>query len=219
MTESTTSKSISEMLLSLGCVKFSPERPFLYASGLKGPIYCDNRKILSHVPARDLVAELLVKQVELWRKDGLLFDAVAGLATAGIPHATLLADRLHCPMIYIRSSAKEHGAKNQLEGDIRPGMRLLLVEDLVNQASSLEKACHAAKNAGTIPVGAVAIVDYQMSKSVQILSEQGLVLKSLTTFQDLLLAAERQNLLDRKGRDILMDWHQNPERWSSNNSQ
>ena len=211
-------KNIADMLITLGCVKFSPHEPFLYASGLRGPIYCDNRKILSHVQAREFVAELFAKAVREWQAQGLEFDAVAGLATAGIPHATLLADRLQCPMIYIRSSAKEHGGKNQLEGDIWPEMRLLLVEDLVNQASSLEKACHAARQAKTVPVGALSIVNYQMPQAIQILTTLGLVLKTLTTFEDLVLAAERHLMFDQKARDILMAWHHDPVQWSSDNS-
>ncbi|OFZ17116.1 MAG: orotate phosphoribosyltransferase [Bdellovibrionales bacterium GWA2_49_15] len=211
--------AMADTLIALGCVKFSPHEPFLYASGLKGPIYCDNRKILSHVAARELVAQLFTDMVKEWQSEGLEFDAVAGLATAGIPHATLLADRLKCPMIYIRSSAKEHGAKNQLEGDIKPGMRLLLIEDLVNQASSLEKACLAARQVETVPVGALAIVDYKMPQAIKILSNQGLVLKSLATFEDLVLAAERQQMFDQKAKDILMAWHNNPTQWSSDNSQ
>ncbi|MBI2520424.1 MAG: orotate phosphoribosyltransferase [Bdellovibrio sp.] len=211
-------RAVADTLITLGCVKFSPHAPFLYASGLKGPIYCDNRKLLTHVQARTLVAQFFATVVREWQSEGLEFDAVAGLATAGIPHATLLADRLQCPMVYIRSSAKEHGGKNQLEGDISPGMRLLLVEDLVNQASSLEKACHAAHNGGTIPIGALSIVDYRMPQSGRILSNLGLQLKSLVTFEDLVLAAERHQMFDQKDRDILMAWHNNPVQWSSDNS-
>ena len=98
-------------------------------------------------------------------------------------------------------------------------MRLLLIEDLVNQASSLEKACLAARQVETVPVGALAIVDYKMPQAIKILSNQGLVLKSLATFEDLVLAAERQQMFDQKAKDILMAWHNNPTQWSSDNSQ
>src|SRR6478609_4582883 len=107
---------IAKGLIETGCVKLSPSAPFSYASGLNGPIYCDNRLILGHVEFRDRVIQAFL---EVINKQSLKFDLVGGIATAGIPHAAFIADRLNLPMVYVRPKAKDHGRKNQVEGDYR----------------------------------------------------------------------------------------------------
>lgn len=202
---------IARGLIEKGCVKLSPANPFNYASGLKGPIYCDNRLILGHVAFRD---QVIAAFVELIKKESLQFDLVGGIATAGIPHAAFIADRLKAPMIYIRPKAKEHGKKNQVEGDYRPNQSVILIEDLVNQGSSLGDAVNALKSAGLQSSQCLCIVDYQMQEAAKRTNELALKLYSLTDFDHLVQAALELKFIDSEGKKLLIDWHADPKEWS-----
>ncbi|MDD0851987.1 orotate phosphoribosyltransferase [Halobacteriovorax sp. GB3] len=209
---SDSSNLVAKTLLELKCVQFSPNEPFTYASGLKGPMYCDNRLLLSHPKERSLVIDLFIKVIE---ENNLSYDQLAGLATAGIPHAAFIADRLKKPMLYIRSKAKGHGKGNQIEGRYKEGERLLLVEDLVNQGSSLEKAVLAAKESALELSGCLSIVDYQMEQAHARLKKFDLTLFSLTDFTSLADTALEMKLIDRTGREILEKWHAAPADWQA----
>ena len=202
---------IAKMLLSLGAVRFSPLKPFQYASGLKGPIYCDNRVLLSHIAERNLIIEQFIQVIEL-NKLGL--DLVGGIATAGIPHAAFIADRLKCPMVYIRPKPKGHGKMNQVEGDFRANQKVLLFEDLVNQGASLEDAIMGTKNSQLIVHDCLCIVDYQTSEGMRRLRELGIKLYALTDFTDLAKAAFELKLIDEIGKATLLNWHDDPVKWS-----
>ncbi len=204
-------KKTAQMLLEIGAVEVRPDRPFEYASGLKGPIYCDNRKLLSHPVARQQIRDFFVQTVKEVNID---FDQLAGLATAGIPHAAFIADQLNLPMIYIRSKPKGHGKQNQIEGDALPEQRILLVEDLVNQGASLDEALHGAKAAGLVPVGCLAIVTYQSEASQEILSKWNLPLHYLTNFDCLCEVALEMGKIRADQMDMLKKWRQDPRAWS-----
>ena len=203
---------IAKALINKGCVKFSPDRPFTYASGLKGPIYCDNRLILSHVDFRNQVIDAFV---EVIKKHAINFDFIGGIATAGIPHAAIISDRLGAPMVYVRPKPKEHGQKNQVEGDYRPGQSVLLVEDLVNQGSSLADAVYGIQTAGLISTHCLCVVDYQMAESKKRLNELALNLYALTDFDHLVEAACQLKFVITDGKKLLMDWHIDPKGWSN----
>ena len=202
---------IARGLIQKGCVKLSPQNPFTYASGLKGPIYCDNRLILGHVDFRDQVVKGFINLI---KTKSLEFDLLGGIATAGIPHAAFIADRLNLPMVYIRPKAKEHGKKNQIEGDYQPNQSILLVEDLVNQGSSLSDAMSGVIAAGLKSSQCLSIVDYQMEESKKRLKELSLTLYSLTDFEHLVEAAFELKLIDADGRKLLIEWHTDPKGWS-----
>jgi orotate phosphoribosyltransferase len=202
---------IARGLIEKGCVKLSPQNPFTYASGLKGPIYCDNRLILSHVEFREKVIHSFL---EVIKKDSFQFDLVGGIATAGIPYAAFIADRLKLPMVYVRPKAKEHGKKNQVEGDYLPNQSVILVEDLVNQGSSLAEAMSGVRDAGLISTQCLCIVDYQMGEAKKRLKELSLSLVSLTDFAHLIEAALDMKLIDSEGKKLLIDWHADPKEWS-----
>lgn len=202
---------IARGLIKMGCVKFSPQKPFSYASGLKGPIYCDNRLILGQVAFRDQVIEAFL---ELLKNHSFQFDLIGGIATAGIPHAAFIADRLKTPMIYVRPKAKEHGKKNQVEGDYRPNQSVILVEDLVNQGSSLVDAMGGVLAAGLKSSHCLCIVDYQMAAAKKHLAELSLCLHSLTDFEHLVEAALELEFIDPDGKKLLMEWHADPKEWS-----
>ena len=202
---------IARNLLNLGAVKFSPQNPFTYASGLKGPIYCDNRTILSHVEFRD---QVVVAFIDVIKQNKLSFDHLGGIATAGIPHAAIIADRLNSPMIYVRPKAKGHGKRNQVEGDFSKGQNVLLVEDLVNQGASLLEAVEGVRAEGLLCQFCLCIVDYQMQIASQRLSEHSIQLFSLTDFTSLSLAALELRLIDQEAFELLKSWQINPTLWS-----
>lgn len=203
---------IAKALINKGCVKLSPENPFLYASGLKGPIYCDNRLILSHVEFRDKIISAFIETI---KTHSLSFDLIGGIATAGIPHAAMIADRIQAPMVYVRPKPKDHGKKNQVEGDYKQNQSVILVEDLVNQGSSLAEAMEGVKGAGLISTHCLCIVDYQMKESIRRLQELGLNLLSLTDFEHIVRAARELDFIKDEGKKLLMEWHSDPKGWSS----
>jgi orotate phosphoribosyltransferase len=203
---------IARNLISLGAVKFSPSNPFTYASGLKGPIYCDNRIILSHVGFRDLVIDSFIDVI---KQHKLEFDLLGGIATAGIPHAAFIADRLKMPMVYVRPKAKEHGRKNQVEGDFKAGQRVLLFEDLVNQGASLVDSMMGIEGAELKCSSCLCVVDYQMQGAQTKLADLSIQLFSLTDFASLISQAFELSLIDRDGLNLLKEWHTDPKAWSA----
>ncbi|TDJ04817.1 MAG: orotate phosphoribosyltransferase [Deltaproteobacteria bacterium] len=202
---------IAQILMSINCLQVSPKNPFSYASGLKGPIYCDNRKALSHVLERKKIVEGLLQQI---KDSGVKFDSVCGLATAGIPHAAWVAEKLDLPMIYVRGKAKEHGKKNQIEGDFKAGDKVILIEDLVNQGSSLRTAVEALQGAGLEPQACFCIVNYEMKAVNEMLPKLGISLYSLTDFTTILRVAKNTLNLTDKDLQTLKNWHDDPKAWS-----
>ncbi|MDC0253645.1 orotate phosphoribosyltransferase [Bacteriovoracales bacterium] len=198
-------KSVAKQLLDLKCVELSPNQFFTYASGLKGPIYCDNRKVLSFPSARKVVLEALKKLII---DSNINFDVIAGLATAGLPYASILADHLDEPLIYIRGKAKGHGQNNLIEGSYSEGQKIILIEDLVNQGSSVLKAIEASREAGLVPVACFAVVDYEMQSAKNIFNENEIPFFSLTNFSDLLNTAKEISYLTDQELSILREWHE-----------
>lgn len=203
---------IAKKLLTLGAVKFSPSNPFTYASGLKGPIYCDNRIILSHVEFRE---QIIAGFLNLIEKNNLHYDHLGGIATAGIPYAAFIADRLKQPMVYVRPKVKEHGRKNQVEGDYKPGQMVLLFEDLVNQGSSLVDSMQGLKDAQLKCNSCLCVVDYQMQSAQIKINELEMKLFSLTDFASLITQAFELNLINLDGMNLLKEWHTDPKAWSA----
>lgn len=203
---------VAKILLENGCLQLSPSDPFTYASGIKGPIYCDNRQLLSFPSARSRIIELFVEKL---KASGWKFDHLAGLATAGIPHCALIAGEMDESMIYIRGKAKGHGKQNQIEGKYEAGQSIVLVEDLINQGKSLKDAIEASKASGLKPVGILSIVTYEMQKSKNILEEYQLPLVSLTNFSTITQLALEQNLISAEESSMLNSWQSDPVGWSS----
>ena len=198
-------------LITLGAVKLSPLKPFTYASGLKGPIYCDNRISLSHVEFRNKVVSGFISTLT---SKHLAWDAFGGIATAGIPYASFVADRLGAPMIYIRPKPKGHGKMNQVEGDAKPGQKIIMFEDLVNQGSSLVDAYQGLVNAELQCTDCLCVVDYQMQASQTRLAEHKIQLHSLTDFTSLSLAALELKLINQEELALLKKWQTDPNNWS-----
>ena len=197
-------RDIAKQLLDLKCVQLSPNDYFTYASGLKGPIYCDNRKVLSYPKERTQLIEALK---DLILNSGIDYDIIAGLATAGVPYASILADHFEKPLIYIRSKPKGHGQKNLIEGEYSKGQKIILIEDLVNQGSSVQKGIEASRDQGLVPVSCFSIVDYQMERAKKVFRENKIPFYSLTSFSELVETAKEVSYLTDQECLSLEKWH------------
>lgn len=203
-------KQIAEALLKIEAVTLSPNEPYTWSSGLKSPIYCDNRLTLSYPEVRNQIVEALVDAVR-----PLDADVIAGTATAGIPHATLLADRLGLPLIYVRSSAKGHGKGNRIEGRFDPGARVVVIEDLLSTGLSSLEAAQAVKQAGGDVIQIQAIFTYNLANLSINNLEYGMTTKALTTFEELVQVAREQRVITREEAVSLKKWQADPYQWSS----
>lgn len=182
------SQKIAKRLLEISAVCLSPQKPFTWASGIQSPIYCDNRLILSYPKIRDEVVREFLKMI---RESRIRFDVIAGIATGGIPMATLLADRLKKPMIYVRSQPKSHGKGNQVEGAFKKGARVLVIEDLVSTGMSSLNAIHALRDAGAQVTVCLAVFTYGFSKAAHAFEEADCRLLTLTRLSELLPIARK----------------------------
>ncbi len=198
-------------LLEIKAVKLSPNEPFTWASGMLSPIYCDNRIALSHPAVRTFLKQCLAEQSASFGK----FDVVAGVATAGIPHGTLLADALGKPFIYIRSSAKDHGRRNLIEGELQPGQRVLVVEDLISTGGSCLTAAEAVRAAGAEVVGVLAIFQYGFPKATRAFAEKNIYFQTLTNYDVLVEEAARIGYVSEQDLNTLRKWRENPEAWGA----
>ncbi|MDA5560093.1 orotate phosphoribosyltransferase [Exiguobacterium sp. MMG028] len=202
-------KQIAKALLQIEAVTLSPTEPYTWSSGLRSPIYCDNRLTLSYPDIRNMIIDGLVDAVE-----SAEVDVIAGTATAGIPHGALLADRLGLPFIYVRSSAKGHGKGNQIEGKLDSGARVLVIEDLLSTGMSSIEAAHAIREAGGEVIGIQAIFSYGLPILEKNLADANLSATSLTTFPELVEFAESTGNLTKSEIHSLREWQQDPRAWS-----
>lgn len=201
------SKEIAKALLDIEAVFLSPNQPFTWASGIKSPIYCDNRLILSDVISRDLVETSMVKMI---LKEYENVDYIVGTATAGIAHAAIIAHILQKPMAYVRSSAKEHGRSNLIEGDIKPGSRVVVIEDLISTGGSSLKCVDALKEHGCVVLGVAAIFSYLMPKSFENFEKAGIQLNTLTNLDTLLDVALSNETISEKEFAMIKQFRDNP---------
>lgn len=208
-----TSKKIAEMLLDIKAVTFSFTKPYLYTfvSGIKGPMYCDNRKLISYPNKRRIVVDEVVKIAK--RLD---FDIVGGVSTAGIPWAALIAERLHKPMIYIRPEAKGYGKKRQIEGDMKKGDKVLVIEDLVSTGASAISAIKAVRrNSGKVN-DCVFIFTYDLDIAAKNFKRAKCKMHPLLKFSNLVDAAIARNYVGDEEKNELMLWHKDPKKyWTS----
>ncbi|MFN3366707.1 MAG: orotate phosphoribosyltransferase [Exiguobacterium mexicanum] len=203
-------RQIAEALLQIEAVTLSPENPYTWSSGMKSPIYCDNRLTLSYPDVRNLIIDALVEAIR-----PLNADVIAGTATAGIPHATLVADRLGLPLVYVRSSAKGHGKRNQIEGRFEPGARVVVIEDLLSTGSSSIEAAKAIQKAGGEVIKIQAIFSYSLSRLHINLLDSGFTAHALITLLDVLDVAVKKRIISKEEAATLRDWRNDPTGWSA----
>ncbi|MGN7852607.1 MULTISPECIES: orotate phosphoribosyltransferase [unclassified Exiguobacterium] len=200
---------IASALLRIEAVTLSPNDPYTWASGLRSPIYCDNRLTLSYPEVRSLIADALAEKVKR-----LAVDVIAGTATAGIPHAAFVAERLGLPMVYVRSGNKKHGKGNQIEGVIQPGQRVVVIEDLLSTGMSAIEAAEALQAKGADVVRIQAIFSYGMERLSNNLRDAKIESDALLTFEALLETAQQQGDITIEEQKQLADWSKDPVAWS-----
>jgi orotate phosphoribosyltransferase len=205
------SVTLSKMALESGAISFNPEKPFTWASGYKMPIYNDNRLLLGKAEYRSFISQLFVGLLEGL---GQNIDVIAGTATAGIPHATTLADVLNKPLIYVRATAKSHGMSNQIEGQLTPGKKVLLIEDLISTGGSAINAVNAIRRAGGNVDYCLCIFSYGFAEASKKFDEINCQYHALLSFPTLLKEAQTMDLLSKEQIESLKTWHKSPFKWA-----
>ena len=206
------SRAVASELLRIGAVFLRPEEPFIWASGIKSPVYCDNRLILSDVTARDIVESALAETVRALYPE---CEILMGTATAGIAHAAIAAHLLKLPTGYVRGGAKDHGRNNRIEGKLLPGMKTVVVEDLISTAGSSVETAEALREAGAEVQGIVSIFTYGMQKGIDRLNAAGLKSVSLTDFDTLVALAAETHYIKSGDEKRLLHFRDDPadESW------
>ena len=204
-------EKLAEYLLQIKAIQLNTHNPFTWASGLKSPVYCDNRKLLSYPEVRDFVKQGMISLVNEYFP---LTECIAGVATAGIPHAAIIADDLNLPFIYVRSKPKEHGLTNTIEGDLKHGQRVLVVEDTISTGGSSLKAVQDLREAGAEVIGMIAIYKYGFESAKQKFAAEGITLKTLTNYDFLVRVASQSGYISKDELETLNIWHSDPKEWS-----
>ncbi|MED4401638.1 orotate phosphoribosyltransferase [Metabacillus fastidiosus] len=200
-------ENIAKQLLEIKAIYLQPNNPFTWSSGLKSPIYCDNRLTLSYPQIRSEIAEGLVKLI---KEHFPSVEAVAGTATAGIPHAAWVSDRLELPMCYVRSKAKGHGKGNQIEGKAEAGQKVVVIEDLISTGGSVITAVEALREAGCEVLGTVSIFTYGLAVGVEKLENAKIESHSLTDYESLIEVAVKEGYVTEKDVNKLKEWRKDP---------
>lgn len=210
-TSNSVKRATAEDLLEIKAVLLRPNEPFQWSSGLWSPIYCDNRLTMAEPAVRRRIAARFEQVLEAngWRP-----DVVVGTATAGIPHAAWLADRVDRPMAYVRGAAKKHGRQNKIEGRVPAGSRAVVVEDLVSTGGSVLDVVEALQAQDVVVEGVVAIFSYGLKEADQRFKKAGLSCQTLTSFDTLLTVAKERGDLKAEDVETLQKWRTDPHKWS-----
>jgi len=205
------SKTFASKLLDVKAIKLQPNNPFTWASGWKSPFYCDNRKTLSYPHLRDFVKLSLCHAI---LENFPEADAVAGVATGAIAQGALVADELALPFVYVRSKPKDHGLENLIEGDLRTGAKVVVVEDLISTGGSSLKAVEALRNYGCEVVGMVASYTYGFPVAAKAFNEAGVKLVTLTDYESFVEQAVETGYISENDVAVLNEWRANPAEWN-----
>ena len=209
---STLEKLFAEKLLKVKAIKLQPTNPFTWASGWKSPFYCDNRKTLSYPSLRNFV------KVEISRlileKFGQV-DAIAGVATGAIAQGALVAEELNLPFVYVRSSPKDHGLENLIEGELRPGMKVVVIEDLISTGGSSLKAVEAIRRDGCEVIGMVASYTYGFPVAIEAFKNANVELATLTNYEAVLEVALSTGYINEEDVPVLNAWRVDPAHWNA----
>ena len=208
----TLANDIARDLLKIKAVYLKPEEPFTWASGIKSPIYTDNRVTLAYPETRTLIENGFVEKIRAEFPD---VEVIAGTATAGIPHGAIIADKMNLPVAYIRSKPKDHGAGNQIEGRVAPGQKMVVIEDLISTGGSVLDAIAAAKREGADVIGAAAIFTYELPKADKNFADAGVKLVTLSNYTELIHLAEQEGYINAEGLTLLKKFKDDQENWQN----
>lgn len=201
---------VAEFLLQIKAVKLQPSNPFTWASGWKSPIYCDNRIALSYPEIRNYICRSLVKRTE---QEFGIPDVIAGVATAAIAQGALVSEALKLPFVYVRPKAKDHGMENLIEGEVKPGQHVVVIEDLVSTGQSSIKAVQALRDAGCIVKGMVCIFTYGFKTAEDNFESADCRLVPLCTYDTLIKKAAEKNYVRASDMELLKEWRISPASW------
>lgn len=208
--ETSIDKKLAKALMDIKAVLLRPQEPFTWASGWHSPIYCDNRRILSHPELRAQVAQWLAdKAMELYPEA----EVVAGVATGAIAHGVLAADRMQKPFVYVRPKPKDHGTGSQIEGELAPGKKVVVIEDLISTGMSSLAAVKALRDAGAEVLGMVAIFTYGFDLAAQRFEEDKVRLDTLSNYSALVDVASETGYISSAAKTLLHEWRENPSEW------
>ena len=205
-------EQIASELLKIRAIKLNPENPFTWASGWKSPIYCDNRISLSYPAFRTLIKDAFMYEIKSKYPE---VDAIAGVATAGIPQGALVADGLELPFIYVRSKPKAHGMTNMIEGEVQTGKKIVVIEDLISTGGSSIKAIEAIRDAGMEVLGLGAIFTYGFPQADENMVNASVPFFTLSDYHALLNVALQENAITNSELDSLNNWRLDPANWNS----
>ena len=205
-----TASKVAEFLLQIKAIKLQPDEPFVWASGWNSPIYCDNRIALSYPRVRTFIRQELVKLIE--DKFGRP-DIIAGVATAAIAQGALVSEALGLPFVYVRSSAKDHGRQNTIEGEVKPDLTAVVIEDLVSTGGSSLKAVEELKKNGVIVKGLVSIFSYGFDTATDNFKKAACPFYSLCNYDILLKQALTTGYIKEGDLELLQDWRKDPANW------
>lgn len=203
-------KAVAEKLLKIKAVKLQPNNPFTWASGWNSPIYCDNRKTLSYPKVRTFIKVELARTILELYPD---VEVIAGVATGAIAQAAMVADELGLPFVYVRSSPKDHGLENLIEGDLRPKQKVVVIEDLISTGGSSLKAVEAIRKDGSEVLGMVAIFTYSLPVAEEKFKNARVKLSALCHYEAVLLEALATNYITEEDMKTLKEWRENPAVW------
>ena len=204
------SRNIAQNLIQIKAIKFNTTNPFTWASGIKSPIYCDNRKTLSFPKVRNIIKKAFIEKIKENFPDT---EIIAGVATGAIAQGALVADELNLPFIYVRPDAKSHGLKNMIEGTIEKGKKVVIIEDLVSTGGSSLKAVDAIRKEECKILGMVAIFTYGFNIAKENFKKADCKLITLSNYDDLVKLAEETGYIEKKELSTLIEWKKNPEKW------
>ena len=203
-------EKISEFLLLIKAVKLNVNEPFTWASGIRSPIYCDNRITLSYPSIRTFIRQAFAKVII---EEFGAVDTIAGVATGAIAHGALVAEEMGLPFVYVRTSKKDHGLENVIEGKITPGHSVVVIEDLVSTGSSSLSAVRALRQQDCQVKGMVAIFTYNLERAIHNFAKENCILFTLTNYDTLIKKALEEDYIRDEDLDALKRWRENPEAW------
>ena len=206
----TTASNIADFLLQIKAVKLEPKNSFTWASGWKSPIYCDNRITLSHPRIRTYIRQELVKVID--EKFGTP-DFIAGVATGAIAHGVLVAEAMGLPFVYVRASAKDHGRKNTIEGEVIKNQSCVVIEDLVSTGQSSLRAVQALRDSGVIVKGLISIFNYGFEQAAEAFRNANCPVYSLSNYEVLIEQALKHSYINQSDVDSLKLWREEPDTW------
>jgi orotate phosphoribosyltransferase len=206
-------KKIAEYLLQIKAIKLQPSNPFTWASGLKSPIYCDNRKTLSFPEVRSYIRDSFVLLIERLYPGT---EIIAGVATGAIAHGALVAEKMGLPFIYVRSGTKEHGLGNQIEGYYEAGQKVVVIEDLISTGGSSLGAVRALREAGCVVSGMIAIFTYEFGKASENFENEKCTLNTLSNYSVLIETAVTTGYISQSEMNTLKRWRRDPSVWGKN---